>query len=730
MLNATIKSMVDKLWDKLWSDGIANPLTAMEQISYLLFMRRLDAIDLKRSQDAKFTGDKYVSTFKGHQDCRWSKFRNLPGSQMLSHVQDKVFPFIKKIRGGDSFFTKYMAEAVFLIPKESLLVEAVGIIDEIYAEIERQRKEDGETFHDTQGDLYEYLLSEISTAGKNGQFRTPRHIIHMIVNLVDPKLGDEIVDPAAGTGGFLLGAYQHIITANTSAKLRFKDENGFPRGTVGDKLPKKGWDVLSTKTLHGYDFDVTMVRIGLMNLLLHEVETPNFQYMDTLSKRYDEVSCFDVCLANPPFKGSIDKGDINEELSVPTTKTELLFVDRIINLLRIGGRAGVIVPDGVLFGSSKAHTLLRKMLIENCELQAVISMPSGVFKPYAGVSTAVLVFVKGGQTEHVWFYDMQADGYSLDDKRDKTKENDIPDVLRTWKARRSKKDTDRKQKAFFVSAEEIKANKYDLSINRYIEIEDEAVEYQPPKVTLKKLRKLEKEFGSDLYGLEGMLGTNAPTGKPLRSPFLKIFGDPVNNPKNWETVSLGSQVSEFRYGTSSKCGSSPTPNDLPVLRIPNIVGGSVLFDDLKYASLQSNEIKKLMLRKGDLIFVRSNSNPNYIGRCAVFPGNKKALFASYLIRARFAPNATLSPLFARILMSQPSFRSQLVREAQTTTGNYNISAKRLAGFKLICPPVDLQKKFVELEGNIEALKQTASQFSTLLDSLYQSFFHRAFKGQL
>lgn len=506
MLNSLIRSKIDRLWDQFWSGGIANPLTAIEQISYLLFMRRIDAIDRKRMEDAEWLKKNYKSLFAGNEDCRWSSFRNLPGSQMLSHVQSKVFPFIKSLKGEDSLFTQYMADAVFLIPKESLLVEAVSIIDEIYTEIERQRQEEGQTFHDTQGDIYEHLLSEISSAGKNGQFRTPRHIIQMMVSLVDPRLGEAIIDPAAGTGGFLLGAYQHILTEHTSPELCFTDENGFERGLAGDKLTdNRQWNVLREQMLHGFDFDTTMVRIGLMNLLLHGIDKPDFRYMDTLSKRFDEKNQYDVCLANPPFKGSIDKGDINEELNLSTTKTELLFVNRMINLLRIGGRAAVIVPDGVLFGSSKAHRHLRKMLIEDCELKAVVSMPSGVFKPYAGVSTAVIVFVKGGKTEFVWFYDMQADGYSLDDKRDKIEANDIPDVLKRWKKKDPKEDTDRKVKAFFVPVQEIRDNKYDLSINRYKEIEYEEVEYDAPKEILKKLRELENEIRSDFDKLENML---------------------------------------------------------------------------------------------------------------------------------------------------------------------------------------------------------------------------------
>lgn len=505
MLNQNIRAKIDQLWDKFWSGGIANPLTAVEQISYLLFMRRLDAVDRKQQEDAEYLKRPYKSIFE-KDNQRWSHFRNLPAEEMLAHVRDKVFPFIKSLGKEGQAFSKYMQDAVFIIPKASLLVEAVGVIDDIYTEIERETKENGQTFHDTQGDLYEHLLSEIATAGKNGQFRTPRHIIQMMCALVDPKLGEEICDPACGTGGFLLGAFQHILTRHTSPKLRHKDENGMERGLVGDKLTdKRQWQVLKDKTFHGYDFDTTMVRIGLMNLILHGIDNPSLGYMDTLSKTFTEKERFDVVLANPPFKGSIDKGDINEDLSLETTKTELLFVNRIINMLRIGGRAAVIVPDGVLFGSSNAHKSLREMLLDKCELQAVVKMPAGVFRPYAGVSTAVLVFVKGGKTEHVWFYDMQADGYSLDDKRQKTEENDIPDVILRWGKRDPKKDSDRKGKAFFVPAEDIRENKYDLSLNRYKEISYEEVNYDSPRVIIKRLRKLEAEIGNDLSELERML---------------------------------------------------------------------------------------------------------------------------------------------------------------------------------------------------------------------------------
>jgi type I restriction enzyme M protein len=517
MLTPALRSRVDALWNRFWSGGIANPLTAIEQISYLLFMRRLDALDEKRRGDAEFTGQEFKSLFAGkyetrggkkrsREELRWSKFRHLPAEEMLDHVRDNVFPFIKSLKSGGDIFSQYMQDAVFIIPKASLLVEAVGIIDEIYAELERERQEAGQEFQDVQGDLYEYLLSEIASAGKNGQFRTPRHIIQMMVSLVDPKLGDEICDPACGTGGFLLGAYQHILTAHTSPALRSIGEDGIERGIAGDRLTDpRQWEALKSKTFHGFDFDTTMVRIGLMNLLLHGIDRPHLAYQDTLSKSFTERERYDVVLANPPFKGSIDKGDINEDLRLKTTKTELLFVNRIMNLLRVGGRAGVIVPDGVLFGSSNAHKDLRKMLIEECELQGIVKMPSGVFKPYAGVSTAALIFVKGGKTENVWYYDMKADGFSLDDKRVRIAENDIPDVIARWKGRDPRKDTDRTAKAFAVSANEIRESGYDLSMSRYKEASVDTSEYQPPLELLVELRVLEQQILADLQSLEQMV---------------------------------------------------------------------------------------------------------------------------------------------------------------------------------------------------------------------------------
>ncbi len=512
MLTAPMKSLINQLWDKFWAGGIANPLTAIEQISYLLFMRRLDENDAKRKKDAEWTGQSYESIFDGvfkinkdtidRATLRWSHFKHMEGGEMLTHVRDKVFPFIKQMNGKTSAFTRYMEDAVFMIPKPSLLVESVAIIDDLYTEIDNSIK-NGQTFHDTQGDMYEFLLSEIAQSGKNGQFRTPRHIIKLMCELISPQLGETIGDPACGTGGFLLGAYLYILTTHTSKNHITTDEDGFKRG-FGDRLTdERLWQELREHTFYGYDFDVTMVRIGLMNLMLHGITQPNIERVDTLSKKYNEDTRYDVMLANPPFKGSIDKGDINENLSLKTTKTELLFVNRIINSLKIGGRASVIVPDGVLFGSSTAHKSLRKMLIENCELQGVVSMPSGVFKPYAGVSTAILFFVKGGVTERVWFYDMQSDGYSLDDKRDKIDTSDLPDIVTQWNARNKNDNSDRKAKHFFVPVKEIIDNNYDLSINRYKEIDYTPPNYDPPDVILGRIEKLENEITEEFKKLKG-----------------------------------------------------------------------------------------------------------------------------------------------------------------------------------------------------------------------------------
>jgi len=480
MLDSELKSKINLLWNKFWSGGISNPLQAIEQMSYLIFMKQLEDEDNSREQNAKLLGEKQVSLFKGNEDCKWSRCTEMPAEQMLEHVRDVVFPFLRKLNGGtNSVYSKYMKNATFSIPTASLLAEAIKIINDMH--IKEQNR-------DTKGDLYEYLLGQLQTAGKNGQFRTPRHIIKMMVELIDPKYGDRICDPACGTAGFLVAGFEHILKSNTSPDL--VKENNF----VGDKLNENQWRILRDETLYGYDFDDTMLKISLMNLMMHGINNPNVEQKNTLSKRYDESNCYDIILANPPFKGSIDESEIGDNFRTSTKKTELLFLELMYNLLTNSGRCAVIVPDGVLFGNSKAHKQIRQLLLEKCRLDAVISMPSGVFKPYAGVSTAVILFTKGEATKEVWFYDMEADGFSLDDKRVKIEQNDIPHILEHFKNRSKEKPTDRKKKCFLVPVKEIIENNYDLSISKYKEIEYEEIKYEKPEIIKQKILELEKKI--------------------------------------------------------------------------------------------------------------------------------------------------------------------------------------------------------------------------------------------
>ncbi len=528
--NPEIKSKIDDLWNKFWAGGISNPLTAIEQITYLLFMKILDENDLKEVANAEWTGDEYQSLFVGKflpparrprpddnksageltqealkefrrkvedytdkygvdkASLRWSNFKNRPAEEIRNHIQEYVFPFLKDLNGADTPFTRHMATAMFTIPKASLVTEAIKTIEGIFEEMEKDAQENGQDFQDIQGDVYEYLLSEIASAGKNGQFRTPRHIIKLLVELVDPQLGQLVADPACGTGGFLLGAYQYVVT-QLDEKWRDKapDEDGFIRSRRSASFTEKTKDILQ-RSFFGFDIDQSMVRMGLMNLMMHGIEEPQIEYMDTLSKKYVETGQYHIVLANPPFTGKIDKADMSEELTLKTTKSELLFIDRIYQMLRPGGTAGIIIPQGVLFSTSKAFQEARKLMIEDSELKAVISAPSGVFKPYAGVSTALLIFTKGGTTENVWFYDMESDGYSLDDKRNKLDGyGDLQDIVTQYRAKDPKAENDRKGKYFFVPKEEIAKEGYDLSFSRYkIEVY-EAIEYEAPEVILEKL---------------------------------------------------------------------------------------------------------------------------------------------------------------------------------------------------------------------------------------------------
>lgn len=422
-----LRSQVDSLWDKFWSGGLTNPLDAIEQFSYLLFLKRLDDAENARERQSKRRGVAYEAKIPAQM--RWGQWTKYEAARALSHLKEAIFPWFRTLGEAGSSFERYMANAECKINKASLLIEACKLIDQM--EISQQNQ-------DVQGDLYEYLLSHLNIAGRNGQFRTPRHIIRMMVKMIDPKPRERIGDLAAGTGGFLVNAYQHVLETHTSPDILEYDDEGLPHHLIGDLLSEaESGFMRSPKFLRGFDNDsgMTMLRIGSMNLMLHGIESPQFFYTDTLSKAFADEREYDVILMNPPFKGAVDKGDVNPTLPGDTTKTELLFVHLILRALEMGGRCAVIVPDGVLFGSSRAHVELRRRLIEENRLDGVVSMPSGVFKPYAGVSTAVLLFTRGAQTDRIWFYDMAGDGFSLDDKRTPGAQDDIPDELLCWKNR-------------------------------------------------------------------------------------------------------------------------------------------------------------------------------------------------------------------------------------------------------------------------------------------------------
>jgi type I restriction enzyme M protein len=521
MLTGQIRNDIDKLWEKFWTGGITNPLTVIEQISYLMFARMLDMQEdlAERKARGKSFDRLFPDTAEG-QLLRWKNFKQMSGQEMLKHLKTEVFPFFAQLGNEEHGSTgttqhamahigEYMQDADIEIKNESVLVAAVEMIEKLPL-----------TKTDVKGDIYEYLLSKLTTAGINGQFRTPRHIIDTMIELLDVQPQDVICDPSCGTAGFLARTMEFLNRKYSSKAGIHEDEEGNKQYS-GDQLEPYR-DHINNHMFWGFDFDTTMLRVSSMNMLLHGVNGANILYQDSLSKSIkenypkQEEDFFDVVLANPPFKGSLDETNTNPDVLgiVKTKKTELLFVAHILRMLKLGGRSATIVPDGVLFGSSKAHQQLREELIENNQLEGIISLPSGVFKPYAGVSTAILLFTKGGETDQVWFYDVQADGYSLDDKRAPMELNDLPDVMAQYGEYRKQREShqpdysewrDKRQKAFLVDKTDIAANKYDLSINRYKEVVYEEEVYEPPKVILKKLQKLEEEIVAELFELEEML---------------------------------------------------------------------------------------------------------------------------------------------------------------------------------------------------------------------------------
>jgi type I restriction enzyme M protein len=512
MLTGEIRNQIDGIWNDFWAGGIANPLSVIEQITYLLFIKRLDelhTLEEKRSQTLKKPMERRIfpegkdERKRPYNDLRWSRFKNFEPREMMTVVDEHVFPFLRTLNGENSSYGKHMRDARLGISNPALLAKVVEKLDKIPMED-----------RDTKGDVYEYMLGKIASAGQNGQFRTPRHIIQLMVEITAPQPKDIICDPAAGTCGFLVAAGEYLRENHPQMlrdpKLREHFHNGM---------------------FHGFDFDTTMLRIGSMNMTLHGVETPDVSFRDSLAEDHaEDAGKYSLVLANPPFAGSLDYEACAKDLQkiVKTKKTELLFLALFLRLLKTGGRAAVIVPDGVLFGSSKAHRELRKLLVDEHKLDAVIKLPSGVFRPYAGVSTAILVFTKTGVggTDHVWFYDVLADGISLDDKRNpllppeklgcKAKEaltgeehekNNLPDVLARWSEHESKeRKRPRTAQSFCVPREEIAAAGYDLSLNKYKEVEHEEQKYDPPRKIIAELRKIEAEIAKGLDKLEEMVG--------------------------------------------------------------------------------------------------------------------------------------------------------------------------------------------------------------------------------
>lgn len=489
MLDPDLRKQIDALWDKFWSGGLANPLMAIDQINYLIFLNRLEASDDLAARRAKSRGDRHKSVFAGNEKCRWSYWSHLSAEQMHSHVQSSVFPWMKKLAPENHAFTSFMRDATFLIAKPSLLVEAVAVLDNLKI---------ADRNLDTLGDIYEYMLSKLGVAGQIGQFRTPRHLIRLLVALVDPKLGQTVIDPACGTAGFLIAADQHIKAAHTSPEFLSEDEEGALQGVRADKLSAKQRRALQN-ALIGFDFDPTMVRIAAMNMVLHGIEQPHVAYADALGKGFDHSPRAHVVLANPPFSGSIDVADISEDFAIETGKTELLFLELILDLMLPGGKAAVIVPDGVLFTRQRAYERIRERLVTKNQLEAVISFPTGVFRPYAGVKTSALVVTKGGSTNSVWMYDLRADGYSLDDKRVKVDGNDIPHLLEMWPERATS------DRSFTVEVERLREQGYELTPSAYIERDGGEVAYLDPRPLLDEIEAATEEVHEAVAELRKVL---------------------------------------------------------------------------------------------------------------------------------------------------------------------------------------------------------------------------------
>ena len=497
MITGEIKNRIDTIWDTFWTGGITNSITILEQMTYLFFIKMLDDNQKTSEANAAMMGIAASNlTFKTgnwhnpdtdrdvpYEHLRWSVFKNKEAEEMFHLMSRDVFPFIKNLNEGKaSAYSRFMQNATFLIQNARTLVKVVENIDALDM-----------NNRDTMGDVYEYVLGKMAASGNNGQFRTPRHIIRMMVELMQPTLNDTICDPAMGSAGFIVESAKYIREKYSREILQAKNHIHY-----------------KNEMFHGFDTDATMLRIGAMNLMLHGVDNPDVKYQDSLSTDNTDENKYSLCLANPPFAGSLDNDAVAKSLLAitKTRKTELLFMSLFVRMLKLGGRCASIVPDGVLFGSSAAHKAIRKELVDNQRLQAVISMPSGVFQPYAGVSTAILIFTKtnAGGTDKVWFYEMHADGYSLDQRRQEVAENDIPDVITRWQNLADEENRSRKDQSFLVPVEEIRAKDYDLSFNKYKEIERVVVEHEDPRTILSRIEALENDIQAALTNLKEIIG--------------------------------------------------------------------------------------------------------------------------------------------------------------------------------------------------------------------------------
>jgi type I restriction enzyme M protein len=486
VLSLELRGEIDALWNKLWAGGLPNPLVAIDQLNLLLFLRRLEQSDAQRQARSRERGEPFESIFAGDaESCRWSWWTNLPAAEMFVHVQQNVIPWMRSLGSDEDPATQNLVrDAALIVPSAGLLAEAVATIERLHITDRNV---------DTQGDIYEYMLVQLQTAGALGQFRTPRHIIRAIVEMVDPRIGERVLDPACGTGGFLIAAHQHVLAAGTSPELLSYDDFGAPEHLLGDLYSEQQWSVLRSPPLTGLDVDPQLVRIATMNLVFHGIESPAVLYRNALGKDLKHVPQADVILANPPFAGQIDKDAVSEEFKTSSKKTELLFLELFSELLVPGGRAGIVVPEGVLFNSQAAFVSLRERILRDNTLEAVVSLPAGAFRPYTGSSCAILVFQRGGSTGNVWMFDVRADGFSLDDKRSPVAENDLPDLLARWP------DKEDSELSFTVTASEIAANDYDLSVDTYAPFELEPVDYGDP---VELISKAEQELESAIAALE------------------------------------------------------------------------------------------------------------------------------------------------------------------------------------------------------------------------------------